>query len=145
MSHGGAVGDGCVPGVGAEAAARGFEDRRLEAVLDGEQRLAVAKRARGAVQARGTLEVLPIRRDCGRPVRPSVTKDTTPHVAPGQPTWPVDPQPIEAVAPTPAAVPSDDGIDWATIAIGIAGSLLAIGAIALVTYRRNSHRLRTTV
>ena len=70
----------------------------------------------------------------------------TTNVAPGQPTWPVNPQPLKVAAPAPAAAPADDGgIDWATIAIGIAGSLLAVGAIALMTNRRSTNRLRASV
>jgi hypothetical protein len=36
---------------------------------------------------------------------------------------------------TVSVTSADTGIDWATIAIGIAGSLLAVGAIALITAR----------
>jgi hypothetical protein len=55
-------------------------------------------------------------------------------VAPGQPTWAVDPQPIQP-APAAKAAASDDGVDWTTIGLGIAGSLLALGAIAALTAR----------
>jgi hypothetical protein len=51
-------------------------------------------------------------------------------------------QPDRAPA-SPAAVslaPTDHGIDWATIGIGVAGSLFALGAIALITDRvRHPH------
>ena len=41
-----------------------------------------------------------------------------------------------SAAPVTVSVASaDKGIDWATIAIGIGGSLLAVGAIALITAR----------
>jgi hypothetical protein len=47
-----------------------------------------------------------------------------------------------ATTPTTAV---DRGINWATIAIGIAGSLLAIGTIALIAGRtRRTARARTT-
>ena len=49
-------------------------------------------------------------------------------------------QPV-AAKPAPVA-PAADGIDWATIALGIAGSLLAVGAVALVTSRRRMPPLR---
>jgi hypothetical protein len=65
-----------------------------------------------------------------------------PPVAPGQPTWPVNPQPI-APAPEPVASTSDgDGVDWAPIGAGIIGGLLAVGGIAALAGRRRSHRLR---
>jgi hypothetical protein len=45
-------------------------------------------------------------------------------------------QPSRPASPVTVSVTSaDTGIDWATIAIGIAGSLLAVGAIALITAR----------
>jgi hypothetical protein len=48
-----------------------------------------------------------------------------------------------ATTPTAAV---DRGISWATIAIGIAGSLLAIGAVALIAGRtRRTARARITV
>jgi hypothetical protein len=60
------------------------------------------------------------------------------HAAP--PTWPVNPQPI-----TPAhtvKVVDDGGVDWAPIALGIFGGLLAVGAVAaLTTRRRRTHRV----
>ena len=55
-----------------------------------------------------------------------------------------DQQPI---SPAPAANISDsgNGIDWTTIALGIAGSLLAVSGIAALTNRRNRRRaLRAT-
>jgi hypothetical protein len=61
---------------------------------------------------------------------------------PGPPTWPANPQPI-----TPAKVTDgDNGIDWTTIGLGIAGSLLAVGGLAAFTTRhsRRTRHLRTT-
>jgi hypothetical protein len=61
---------------------------------------------------------------------------------PGPPRWPVNPQPIN---PVPAIHASDTGggLDWTTIGLGIAGSLLAIGAIAGTTRRtRRTGRTR---
>jgi len=51
--------------------------------------------------------------------------------------------PARGVEPAPApAVKSDDGIDWATVALGIAGSMIAVVGIALVTSRRRMPPLR---
>ena len=50
----------------------------------------------------------------------------------GFPTRPViDRNPASASTLVPVA-PADRGIDWTTIAFGIAGSLLAVGAIASI-------------
>ena len=54
-------------------------------------------------------------------------------------TQPVAAKPAPAPAP---AVKSDDGIDWATVALGIAGSMIAVVGIALVTSRRRMPPLR---
>jgi hypothetical protein len=58
----------------------------------------------------------------------------------------LDRNPVEADQPSSSPVtvsvaPADRGIDWATIGIGIAGSLLAVGAIALVTARVRHPRI----
>jgi hypothetical protein len=66
-------------------------------------------------------------------------------VAPGQPTWAVDPQPIPP-APAPAAAGSDDGVDWTTIGLGIAGTLLVLGGLAALTARvRSAPRTRVSL
>jgi hypothetical protein len=66
-------------------------------------------------------------------------------VAPGQPTWAVNPQPISP-APAVAASPSDDGVDWVTIGLGIAGTLLVLGGIVALTSRtRTTPRTRVSV
>ena len=63
---------------------------------------------------------------------------------PGPPTWPVNPRPV--TTPVAAQPVSDgDGLDWTTIGNGIAGSLLAIGALALVANRRQVPRVRASV
>jgi len=54
-------------------------------------------------------------------------------------TQPVAAKPAPAPAP---AVKSDDGIDWATVALGIAGSMIAVIGIALVANRRRMPPLR---
>jgi hypothetical protein len=73
------------------------------------------------------------------------SQSTTRPVAPGQPTWAVNPQPI-APAPAPATAKSDDGVDWTTIALGIAGTLLVLGGIVAVTNRmRPTPRTRVSV
>jgi hypothetical protein len=50
---------------------------------------------------------------------------------PGPPTWPAHPQPIKAV---PAADDSSD-VNWTTIGLGLAGSLLAVSGIFALTGR----------
>jgi hypothetical protein len=60
---------------------------------------------------------------------------------PGAPTWPADPQPIKS-APVTSVPRSDNSIDWTTVVLGIAGSLIAVGAFALIANRR-SHRTRS--
>jgi hypothetical protein len=45
-------------------------------------------------------------------------------------------------APAPVAPSSDDGIDWLTIGLGIAGSLFAVAGIALISSRRRMPPLR---
>ena len=68
---------------------------------------------------------------------------TTQAPLPGPPTWPAHPQPISA--PITAAPQRDDGIDPATLALGIAGSLLAVAAIAGIANRnRRTQRQRAT-
>ncbi len=63
---------------------------------------------------------------------------------PGPPTWPTNPKPI---TPAPAAKPVDDGgIDWKSVGIGLAGTVLAIGGIVAVTSRtRRNPRARVSV
>ena len=73
------------------------------------------------------------------------SQSTTTPVAPGQPTWAVNPQPIPP-ATAPAAVKSGDGTDWATIGLGIAGTLLVLGGLAVATNRlRPAPRTRAGV
>jgi hypothetical protein len=61
--------------------------------------------------------------------------------SPGAPTWPAHPQPIAAPASTTAS--HDDGDDTATIAIAIAGSALAAGALGgLASHTRRIRRRR---
>jgi hypothetical protein len=62
------------------------------------------------------------------------------------PTWPSHPKPVtSAPASQPAPGTSGDGVDWTTVLIGIAGSLLAVGAFALVANRRRPPRLGASV
>jgi hypothetical protein len=50
------------------------------------------------------------------------------------------------VAPPPATAKSDDGVDWTTIGLGIAGTLLVLGGIVAVTNRtRPTPRTRVSV
>ena len=68
----------------------------------------------------------------GATVVESQSKSTP--VAPGQPTWAVNPKPLPPLA-AQASVQSDDGVDWTTIGLGIGISLLVIGGIAALTSR----------
>jgi len=64
-----------------------------------------------------------------------------PRTQPGPPTWPVNPQPITQAHAV--KVVDDGGDDWMPIVFGIAGGLLALGAVAvLTTRRRRTQRLR---
>jgi hypothetical protein len=73
---------------------------------------------------------------------PAVAKAT----ANAFPTRPViDRSPANPQRDTTSQAPADPGINWATIAIGIAGSLLAVGAITGIAGRtRRSGRARIT-
>jgi hypothetical protein len=74
-----------------------------------------------------------------RPSNSAADSATRPPLA-GPPTWPVNPQPI---APAHGAkVVDDGGVDWAPIALGIVGGLLAVGAVAVLTTRRRRMRVR---
>jgi hypothetical protein len=55
-------------------------------------------------------------------------------VLPGPPAMPMNPQPIDPPA-SATTTTADDGVDWATIAIGVGLSLVAIGAITFATHR----------
>jgi hypothetical protein len=61
---------------------------------------------------------------------------------PGPPTWPVNPQPITSPPAEFAETSADDGIDWATIAIGVGLTFVALGAITGVTHRIRVRRPR---
>ena len=61
------------------------------------------------------------------------------------PTWPVDPKPIASAPESQPVATGDDGVDWKTIGIGIAGSLIAVGLLALVANRRRTPRLGASV
>ncbi len=75
------------------------------------------------------------------PGGPAVDPAARPSV-PGPPTWPVDPQPISP-APVVHATDSGSGLDWTTIALGIAGGLLAVGGVvAVVLHSRRLGRAR---
>jgi hypothetical protein len=59
---------------------------------------------------------------------------TTP-VAPGQPTWAVNPKPLTPPSQSASTTSSDDGIDWATVGIGVGITLLVMGCIVALTSR----------
>jgi hypothetical protein len=63
-----------------------------------------------------------------------------PRTQPGPPTWPVNSQPITPAHAVKAV--DDGGVDWAPIALGIVGGLLAVGAVAVLTTRRRRTRVR---
>jgi len=74
----------------------------------------------------------------------SGTDAETARPLPGPPTWPTHPEPITA-APAIKASDGKNGIAGTTIALGIAGSLLAIAAIAGITsHTRRAGRARIT-
>ena len=56
-------------------------------------------------------------------------------VAPGQPTWAVNPKPLPPLTAQAASVKGDDGVDWTTIGLGIGISLLVIGGVAALSSR----------
>jgi hypothetical protein len=59
--------------------------------------------------------------------------------SPGHPSESGNPAPLPPV--TAQATKSDDGVDWMTIVLGVAGALLAVGGIAALSNRsrRPSH------
>ena len=69
----------------------------------------------------------------GATVVDSQSKSTP--VAPGQPTWAVNPKPLAPPSQAAAATTSDDGVDLTTIGIGVGITLLLVGAIAVLTAR----------
>ena len=59
---------------------------------------------------------------------------TTP-VAPGQPTWAVNPKPLPPPTQNVSTTSSDDGIDWVTVGVGVGITLLLMGGIVALTSR----------
>jgi hypothetical protein len=101
----------------AAAQAQQKQDLRGEAARDA----ALHPRVSQAVNAPGATAV------------GSQTK-TTP-VAPGQPTWAVNPKPLPPPAQHASTTSSDDGVDWATVGIGVGITLLVLGGIVALTNR----------
>ena len=62
--------------------------------------------------------------------------------SPGHPSESGNTTPLPPV--TAQATTSDDGIDWTTIGLGVAGTLLALGGIAAVTIRKPASRARAS-
>jgi hypothetical protein len=69
--------------------------------------------------------------------------DATQRPLVGPPTWPAQPHVITAPS-TPAEQPGD-GVDLATIGLGIAGSLLAVGALAGIANRTRRPQRRRAI
>lgn len=59
----------------------------------------------------------------------------------GEPSSGPAPQDAKPVVSAPAA-PVADGVDWTTIALGIAGSLIAVAGFSAVMNRRRTQRVR---
>ena len=78
----------------------------------------------------------------GATVVDSQSKDKP--VAPGQPTWAVNPQPLHAPAQPASTTSADDGTDWTTIAIGVGLTLLILGGIALMSRSKTLPRTRVS-
>jgi hypothetical protein len=73
------------------------------------------------------------------------SQSTIPAVAPGQPTWATNPKPIPSAHAVQVSR-SDDGVDWTTIGLGIAGTLVAFGGILALTSRtRRMPRTRASL
>ena len=70
------------------------------------------------------------------------SQSTDKPVAPGQPTWAVNPQPLHAPAQPASTSASDDGTDWTAIAVGAGLTLLIIGGIALMSRSKALPRTR---
>jgi hypothetical protein len=112
----------------AKAQARQRQDLRGEAARDA----ALHPRKAQAVNAPGATAV------------GSQSKDTP--VAPGQPTWALNPKPIQPPAQHASTTSGDDGVDWATIGIGVGITLLVLGGIVALTNRsRQLPRTRVSV
>ena len=101
----------------AQAAAQERQDLRGEAAQDA----ALHPRKARAVDAPGAT------------VADSQSKSTP--VAPGQPTWAVNPKPLPPPTQAASTTSSDDGVDWATIGIGVGITLLVLGGIVALTNR----------
>ena len=57
-------------------------------------------------------------------------------VAPGQPTWAVNPKPLTPPAQPATATASDDGTDWVAIGAGVGLTLLVFGGVAAFARNR---------
>ena len=80
----------------------------------------------------------------GKPMGTTVLDSASMRPSTGQPVWPANPQPV---TPAPATPVADDGnpVDWPTIALGIAGSLIAVIALGAVMNRRTRRTQRVRV
>jgi len=118
----------------AEAAAKAQQqtDFRSPDTID------AAQHARGVVQLRGHGAAKPVNAP-GATAVDSATRlapVARTHAAP--PTWPADPKPITSA---PAVNVVDDGVDWTPILLGIAGGLLAVCILGVLTTRRRRLRM----
>ena len=64
---------------------------------------------------------------------PRKTQDSPVIASPGHPSESGNAKPVPPV--TAHATRADDGVDWTTIALGVAGTLLALGCIVAMTNR----------
>jgi hypothetical protein len=71
------------------------------------------------------------------PAYPSPSAPALPKLA--APTWPANPAPLTPTRTTVVET-GDDGVDWGTIGIGVALSVLAVGAITGVSRRGGPRR-----
>ncbi len=63
---------------------------------------------------------------------------------PGPPTWPLNPKPITS-PPAVFADDADEGLDWATIGIGVGLTFVALGAFTGVAHRIRLRRHRPRI
>ena len=92
----------------------------------------------------GAVRPVPVQAAPTQDLRSPDVRDAALRPAPaGEPTSGAAPQNAQPVVSTQPA-PVDGGVDWTTIALGIAGSLVAVAGFGAVTNRRRTQRLRVS-